>query len=156
MADAPQIPVPTPISVRSRAGTPSRRPSRAAAVRQTASVPIITGSDATPVRRISPRDSWVPSTTTASCSTRLLAMAKPGRSASDGRRTRAIAAPSTMPMTGAPTTGASFPSAVAATATPAARARPGRGLGRVVMVTVPSLAGERTRGGYGFVIRSYP
>ncbi len=78
------MPVPTPISVRRSRGMPSIRPYSQAALRQTASVPSITGSDATPTRAASAIESWVPSSTTEHCSTNVLAYLTPGASRSPG------------------------------------------------------------------------
>lgn len=69
IADAPQMPVPTPISVCVSPRTPSSLPSTQAPPSATASVPSITGSDCPPTCTTCWIESPVPSTTIDSWST---------------------------------------------------------------------------------------
>ena len=105
---------------------PSIRPYSQAALRQTASVPSITGSDATPTRAASAIESWVPSSTTEHCSRKVLAYLTPGANRSPGLITSAMTAPMTAPGTALPTSGTCWPTTVATAATATASARPGR------------------------------
>src|SRR3984957_7789662 len=121
-----QIPVPTPISVRRSRGMPSSLPYSQAALRQTASVPSITGSDATPTRAASAIDRWQPSSTTEHWSRNVLAYWIPGASRAPGLTASAMAAPMMAPGTALPTSGTCWPTTVATAATATASARPGR------------------------------
>src|ERR1700722_13412872 len=126
IADPPQMPVPTPISVRRSRGMPSSLPYSQAALRQTASVPSITGSDVTPTRAASAIESWVPSSTTEHWSRNVLAYLMPGASRAPGLTASAMAAPMMPPGTALPTSGTCCPTTVATAATATASARPGR------------------------------
>ncbi len=125
MAEPPQMPVPTPISVRRSRGTPSSRPYSQAAPRQMTRVPSMTGSEDTPTRAASPIDNWAPSSTTEHCSTTVLAHFSPGASRVPGLMAMAMAAPMIAPGTALPTSGTYCPITVAAAATASASARPG-------------------------------
>ncbi len=105
---------------------PSSLPYSQAALRQTASVPSITGSDARPTRAASAIESWVPSSTTEHCSRNVPAYLMPGASPAPGLIASAITAPITAPGTALPTSGTCCPTTVATAATATASARPGR------------------------------
>ena len=126
IAEPPQIPVPTPISVRRSPGTPSCLPYNQAAPRQTARVPSMTGSDDTPTRAASPIESCAPSRTTEHCRTKVLAHFSPGARRARGLTAIAMDAPMTAPGTALPTSGTYSPTTVATAATASARVNPGR------------------------------
>jgi hypothetical protein len=79
MAEAPQIAVPTPTRVPSRAGMRSARPSHHAVAKATPSVASVTGSEASPVRAITAKSRPKPSSTMLTCSPLREAKAMPGR-----------------------------------------------------------------------------
>ena len=112
IADAPQIPVPTPIRICVSPRTPSSRPSSHAPPSATASVPSMTGNDSAPTRTTWGSDNPVPSTTIDSCSTGLRRPSTRRRCSIRAVPARAAAAspPSRMPNTGPPTIGTNCPS----------------------------------------------
>ena len=112
IAEPPQMPVPTPISVRRSRGMPSSRPYSQAAPRQTARVPSMTGSEDTPTRAASPIESWAPSSTTEHCRTNVLAHFRPGARRAPGLIASAMTAPMTAPGTALPTSGTCCPTTV--------------------------------------------
>ena len=125
IAEPPQMPVPTPISVRRSPGTPSSRPYSHAAPRQTARVPSMTGSEDTPTLAASAIESCAPSRTTEHCRTKVLAHFSPGARRAPGLTAIAMTAPMTAPGTALPTSGTYCPTTVATAATASASARPG-------------------------------
>ena len=125
IADAPQIAVPTPISVRSVRSSPNARPSGTEKSSATAVVTSITGNVAIPVRTTLASESPRPETTIAACSTVRPARCSPGRSTAGSVTSEASATPRTIARTGAPTTGTNRPASVAHTATTAAARTPG-------------------------------
>ena len=126
IAEAPQIPVPTPIRVRRSLSIDSARPSSRAPRSATARVPSRTGSDDDPVVTTWWKDNPVPSTMIDPCRTDRLANPSPTRAERDGWRKCAIAMPPRMAKTGAPTTGARWPSKVATPPSARAKPKPGR------------------------------
>src|SRR6185437_8610203 len=124
IADAPQIPVPTPINARVSGPTFSARPKTQAPPSAVAKVPSITTSEERPACTTWVSDSPVPSTTMLACSTRLLANATPGARRVLAGTTVARAPPRMMPNTGPPTIGTNRPSALATTATATATPSP--------------------------------
>ncbi len=135
IADAPQMPVPTPIGTRSRSGTPSRRPRSAAVIRAVASDPSVTGKEEAPTLATSERLIVAPSRTIAACSAERLIDPSPPSDQPAGVAA-ATAMPSASAMIGAPIRGASAPSGHATPATVTAAASP----------TARDAAGEEIRG----------
>ena len=125
MADAPQIPVPTPIRVRRSRSIDRARPRRAAPTRATAREPSRTGNEDTPVLNTSCSESPVPRTTIEPCRTNLEEKRSPGRTVAGGAWRSEMPIPPSTATTGAPTTGTRWPMTMATAARAAARVRPG-------------------------------
>ncbi len=125
IADAPQMPVPTPTSVRRRGETRKAPPMTAAPASATASVPSITGSDFAPTRRICPSASVLPSRTIASWRSTVEEKAMPGAARGEGRRTSERAIPRRIASTGAPSSGTTCDRPHAGRATATVHASPG-------------------------------
>ena len=126
IADAPQMPVPTPMRVRMSRSMRIARPMSNAPSRHTASETSMTGSDSAPTVTMLWSDSCDPSSTTASCSTNLLEYVTPGEMRVSGRRTSEIATPMTTAGIADPTSGTNRPIAAAAAAISTQTASPGQ------------------------------